>query len=190
MDWCRHWVANTERVLAKDASLYVWIGADQSEGFQPLPDFMVMMRGTEFRPRSFITMRNQRGYGTQKNWMAVRQELLYYVKGSPTFSVEAEYTDIPKILRGYYKVKGVRREGRGGLREGVSFYQAPMIQPEQMKNNQGFTSPPKLLLYRQSRNSARAPTRMAIGRPEGSRKIWKSSMFTMTGPSSVRPSGM
>jgi site-specific DNA-methyltransferase (adenine-specific) len=48
-------------------------------------------------------MRNQRGYGTQKNWMAVRQELLYYVKGDPVFNVEAEYTDIPKILRGYYK---------------------------------------------------------------------------------------
>jgi site-specific DNA-methyltransferase (adenine-specific) len=62
-----------------------------------------MMRATDFRPRSFITMRNQRGYGTQKNWMAVRQELLYYVKGGPVFNVEAEYTDIPKILRGYYK---------------------------------------------------------------------------------------
>ena len=48
-------------------------------------------------------MRNQRGYGTQKNWMAVRQELLYYVKGDPAFNVDAEYTDIPKILRGYYK---------------------------------------------------------------------------------------
>lgn len=46
-------------------------------------------------------MRNQRGYGTQKNWMAVRQELLYYVKGAPRF--EVQYTDIPKILRGYYK---------------------------------------------------------------------------------------
>ncbi len=62
---------------------------------------MLMMRQEPFRPRSFITMRNQRGYGTQKNWMAVRQELLYYVKGTPTFNVE--YTDIPKILRGYYK---------------------------------------------------------------------------------------
>jgi len=51
-------------------------------------------------------MRNQRGYGTQKNWMAIRQELLYYVKGSPIFNVEAEYTDIPKILRGYYKKIG------------------------------------------------------------------------------------
>ncbi|MGD0947258.1 MAG: site-specific DNA-methyltransferase [Candidatus Binatia bacterium] len=111
VDWCRRWIVNTDRVLAKNASLYVWIGADQNEGFQPLPDFMVMMRETDFRPRSFITMRNQRGYGTQKNWMAVRQELLYYVKGSPVFNVEAEYTDIPKILRGYYKeVNGVVTE--------------------------------------------------------------------------------
>ena len=35
--------------------------------------------------------------------MAIRQELLYYVKGDPAFNVDAEYTDIPKILRGYYK---------------------------------------------------------------------------------------
>jgi DNA modification methylase len=111
IDWCGRWILNTDRVLDKDASLYVWMGADQNEGFQPLPDFMVMMRGTGFRPRSLITMRNQRGYGTQKNWMAVRQELLYYLKGSPVFNVEAEYTDIPKILRGYYKeVNGVATE--------------------------------------------------------------------------------
>src|SRR5258706_10929201 len=72
---------------------------------------MVMMRGERFASRSFVTMRNQRGYGTQKNWMAVRQELLYYTKGNPVFHIEAEYTDIPKILRGYYKkVYGVLRE--------------------------------------------------------------------------------
>ncbi len=102
-DWCQRWVENTERVLSPDASLYVWLGADQNDGFQPLPDFMLMMRQQPFRARSFITLRNQRGYGTQRNWMAVRQELLYYVKGRPPFHVGAEYTDIPKILRGYYK---------------------------------------------------------------------------------------
>jgi site-specific DNA-methyltransferase (adenine-specific) len=106
VDWCAGWVNNTERILSSNASLYVWLGADQNDGFQPLPDFMMMMRLQSFRPRSFITMRNQRGYGTQKNWMAVRQELLYYVKGQPTFHVDAEYTDIPKILRGYYKDVG------------------------------------------------------------------------------------
>ena len=111
IDWCRRWIRITHAVLAENASLYVWLGADQNDGFQPLADFMVMMRQEPFAPRSFITMRNQRGYGTHKNWMAVRQELLYYLKGNPGFIVEAEYTDIPKILRGYYKeVNGVLSE--------------------------------------------------------------------------------
>lgn len=101
VDWSQQWISLTYNVLSKDASLYIWIGADQKNGFQPLPDFMIMMRGQRFSPRSFITMRNQRGYGTQKNWMAVRQELLYYVKGNPEFQVQ--YTDIPKVLKGYYK---------------------------------------------------------------------------------------
>jgi site-specific DNA-methyltransferase (adenine-specific) len=109
--WCSRWVALTFRSLAENAAFYVWIGADQANDFEPLPEFMMMMRGTGFRTRSFITVRNQRGFGTQKNWMAVRQELLYYTKGSPTFDVQAEYTDIPKILRGYYKdVAGTRTE--------------------------------------------------------------------------------
>ena len=101
--WCKKWIGNTEFSLSQNSSLYVWLGADQTAGFQPMPDFMIMMRGTSFATRSYITVRNQRGYGTQKNWMAVRQELLYYTMGEPCFYVEAEYTDIPKILRGYYK---------------------------------------------------------------------------------------
>jgi site-specific DNA-methyltransferase (adenine-specific) len=109
--WCRQWLATTSEALAADAALYVWLGADQRNGFQPLPDFMLLMRETGFQSRSFITLRNQRGYGTHKNWMAVRQELLYYTRGNPPFHVAAEYTDIPRILRGYYKnVRGTRSE--------------------------------------------------------------------------------
>lgn len=103
ISWCKQWINNTDLSLCPNSSLYVWLGADQTAGFQPLPDFMIMVRSTPFTARSFVTMRNQRGYGTQKNWMAIRQELLYYTKGEPYFDVEAEYTDIPKILRGYYK---------------------------------------------------------------------------------------
>jgi site-specific DNA-methyltransferase (adenine-specific) len=112
LQWCQQWVGNSLRSLAENAAFYVWLGADQNEGFQPLPDFMLMMRGfPQLTSRSFITLRNQRGYGTQKNWMAVRQELLYYTQGKPVFNMEAEYTDIPKILRGYYKeVKGRRTD--------------------------------------------------------------------------------
>lgn len=102
IEFSRKWISNVLSVLEKNASLYIWLGADQNDGFQPLPEFIMMMREfKELKTRSFITMRNQRGYGTQKNWMSVRQELLFYIKGNPHFKVV--YTDIPKILGGYYK---------------------------------------------------------------------------------------
>jgi site-specific DNA-methyltransferase (adenine-specific) len=106
MEFSHRWVRNTVNVLDDNSHLYIWIGADYRDDYQPLPDFMIMMRRFEdLKARNFITLRNQRGYGTQKNWMWVRQELLYYVKGEPEF--EVVYTDIPKVLRGYYKsVKG------------------------------------------------------------------------------------
>jgi DNA methylase len=98
---CRLVIDHTDEVLTKDSSLYLWIGADQKAGFAPLPELMLMMRETSFNSRSFITVRNQRGYGTQKNWMSVRQELLFYTKGRPKFT--PQYTEIPKSVRGYYK---------------------------------------------------------------------------------------
>ena len=107
VSWSQKWIQNTWKVLHQHAALYVWMGALQNHHFSPLPEFMLMMQKTPFRSRSLITMRNQRGYGTQKNWMSVRQELLYYTKGSPRF--EVQYTEIPKILDGYYKTINKRR---------------------------------------------------------------------------------
>ncbi|HKK21983.1 MAG TPA: site-specific DNA-methyltransferase [candidate division Zixibacteria bacterium] len=121
VDWCRVWVDNTWKILADDGALYVWLGADQTDHFQPLPQFLAMMAETRFTSRSFVTMRNQRGYGTQKNWMAVRQELLYYTKGDPEF--EVQYTEIPKTVRGYYK------EIDGVLTENGERGKSPTIRP-------------------------------------------------------------
>jgi site-specific DNA-methyltransferase (adenine-specific) len=104
IDWCREVASHTEKMLATDSSLYLWLGADQRAGFAPLPEVMLMMRESAFTARSFITLRNQRGYGTQRNWMSVRQELLYYSKGQPPFS--PQYSELPKAVRGYYKEVG------------------------------------------------------------------------------------
>lgn len=113
VEWCQQWTKISLDCLADDSSYYVWLGADQNKHYQPLPQFMMMMESMKAaKSRAFITMRNQRGYGTQKNWMAVRQELLFYTKGNPGFDVQ--YTGIPKILRGYYKdVAGERTENLG-----------------------------------------------------------------------------
>lgn len=118
----RNWVQNAISVMADDSHLYVWIGADYRDGFQPLPDFILLMRDFgELKPRNMLTLRNQRGYGTQKNWMWVRQELLYYVKGDPSFNVSATYTDIPKLVKGYYKSVG------GKVTENVERGKSPCI---------------------------------------------------------------
>jgi len=109
MDFSRKWVKNALNIIDNNSHLYIWLGADYKDGFKPLPDFMIMMRDfTELKPKNFITLRNQRGYGTQKNWMWIRQELLHYTKGDPGFKVV--YTDIPKVLKGYYKVVGGERQ--------------------------------------------------------------------------------
>lgn len=112
LSFSQHWIKNAINIMSDNAHLYIWIGADLKGEFQPLPDLMILMRKFgELKPRNWITLRKQRGYGTQRNWMWIRQELLYYTKGKPKFNVEAEYTDIPKILRGYYKkVNGVVTE--------------------------------------------------------------------------------
>lgn len=112
LEFSKKWIENTVNLLKTNAHFYVWMGTDYKDNFQPFPDIMILLRESyELTPRNLITMRNQRGFGTQKNWMWVRQELLYYVKGNPEFNVEAEYTDIPKILRGYYKeVNGEKTE--------------------------------------------------------------------------------
>lgn len=109
--WCKKWIELTENFLDDNSSLYVWLGAEHKNFFQPFGIFLNLMSKTKFRSRNFITLRNQRGFGTQKNWMSIRQELLYFVKGKPIFNVEAEYTDIPKVLKGYYKtVNGINTD--------------------------------------------------------------------------------
>lgn len=109
--WCEGWIKSTYDILANDSSLYIWLGADQKKHFEPFAEFILMMKNSGFMSKSFITMRNQRGYGTQKNWMAVRQELLYYTKGKPVFNTHSVYTEIPKAVKGYYKkVNGTVQE--------------------------------------------------------------------------------
>ena len=102
LDFSKSWITAVSNVMAENAHFYCWTGADYRNGFQPLPDMMILLRSfPNLTPRNFITLRNQRGYGTQNNWMWVRQELLHYTIGNPDFRVV--YTDIPKVLRGYYK---------------------------------------------------------------------------------------
>lgn len=61
------WINNAIDIMDNDSYLYIWLGLDYKDDFQPLPDFIIMMRSyKELKPKNIITMRNQRGYGTKK----------------------------------------------------------------------------------------------------------------------------
>src|SRR3989337_1784235 len=49
--WCEQWISNTFNSLSKDASLYVWLGADQKKHYEPLPEFITMMTNSGFQSR-------------------------------------------------------------------------------------------------------------------------------------------
>jgi DNA modification methylase len=122
LEFSRAWISNAREIMHDNAHLFIWIGADYRDNFQPLPDLMILMRELkDLKPKNFITLRNQRGYGTQKNWMWIRQELLHYIKGKPEFRVT--YTDIPKVLGGYYK------EVRGRLTDNFERSRSRTIRP-------------------------------------------------------------
>jgi site-specific DNA-methyltransferase (adenine-specific) len=143
INWCEKFIDNTISILSDNSSLYIWLGADIKNGLQPFVDFVIMMRKKPVKIRNFITMRNQRGYGTQKNWMAVRQELLYYIKGNPVFNVDAEYTDIPKKTKGYYKIIGgkvtenIERSKSQNIRAGNVWYDIQQVFYKMKENVEG-----------------------------------------------------
>jgi len=122
LEFSERWVQNALNAANPDCHFYVWLGMDVKNNFQPLPDFMLLMRQfKKLKPRNFITWRKQRGYGTQHNWMWLRQELLHYICGRPFFRVV--YTEIPKVLKGYYKTVG------GRLTENLERSRAATIRP-------------------------------------------------------------
>lgn len=76
LEFSRQWIKNTISSLDNNAHFYLWMGADYKDNFQPFPDIIILLREFgELKPRNLITMRNQRGFGTQKNWIVIRQEL-------------------------------------------------------------------------------------------------------------------
>ena len=53
-EWCREWIDLTGKYLKTDSSIYIWLGADQKKHFEPFPQFIMMMKDTEFVSKSFI----------------------------------------------------------------------------------------------------------------------------------------
>ena len=51
--WTEKWVSNMNDIMDDNSSFYVWLGADQRNGFQPFADFILMMRKQPLLPQKY-----------------------------------------------------------------------------------------------------------------------------------------
>lgn len=98
------------RTAREDATCYIWCGiGEKSDSLTPIKAAMIEA-GWTFK--NLLTWRKQRGYGTQRNWMYVREECLMFVKGDDwTFNVvysdeERKVTPNPEHTKSKYKRLG------------------------------------------------------------------------------------
>lgn len=82
LDWCRLWIKESIRILKDGGSFYIWSGVGEKGIMAARLACLIEDEFPELKRKNWITMKNQRGFGTQKNWMSTRQELLFYIKGN------------------------------------------------------------------------------------------------------------
>jgi len=82
LNWCKKWISESIRILKEGGSLYIWSGVGEKEIMAARIACMIEDEFPKLKRKNWITMKNQRGFGTQKNWMSTRQELLFYIKGN------------------------------------------------------------------------------------------------------------
>lgn len=101
--WCSLWLKESSRVLKPNGSFYCWgcVGKHHNHAFFHLID----LAETYFIFKNFITWQKQRGYGTQKNWMFTREELVYMVKDDADTTFHPQYTDVPRTVNMHYADK-------------------------------------------------------------------------------------
>ena len=80
LDFSKRWISSARQFSKPNTHLYVWMGADYKEDFQPLPDFMILMRefpdDREISSRSVInavTGRRRTGCGYGKNYFTTSE---------------------------------------------------------------------------------------------------------------------
>lgn len=104
-DWVDDWIEPLKQKMKPTASIYIFcgIGTRSNSLCRILPIVQ-----TYFTFKNLITWKKQRGYGTQRNWMYTREEIIFAVNGED-YVFTPQYTDElrPSFVSGW-----LRREAK------------------------------------------------------------------------------
>lgn len=87
-EWVEGWLETIKRLLKPAASIYVFCGiGEKSDSLSRILPIVKEL----FVFKNLITWKKQQGYGTQRNWMYVREEIVFAVNG-PNHIFHPQYT--------------------------------------------------------------------------------------------------
>jgi len=91
LEWTRQWLYEAKRVLKDNGTLMLWGGV----GPKPLTfaRVAIMIEDEEiFKIQNWITQRNSRGYGSKRNYMSAREDILFLTK-TDKYTFNVPYTE-------------------------------------------------------------------------------------------------
>lgn len=91
LNWCIQWTKECYRVLKSTGTFYCWGGVGKNKE-HPFLKYLLLAEETGFIFRDWITWKKQKGLGSRKGYMFIREEILYFTK-SDEFIVNTPYLE-------------------------------------------------------------------------------------------------
>ncbi|GAA0102407.1 hypothetical protein UT300012_31220 [Paraclostridium bifermentans] len=91
LNWCKEWTDECFRILKPSGNFYVWGGVGKHKEHQ----FLKYILNTEDRGfifQDWITWKKQKGIGSRKGYMWIREELIHFTK-SNNYTINTPYLD-------------------------------------------------------------------------------------------------
>lgn len=92
IEWCQEWIKECLRILKPTGSFYLW-GAIGKHKEHPFLKVLAKCECLGFIFQDWITWKKQKGLGSRKGYMFIREELLYFTKSDKDFVLNTPYLD-------------------------------------------------------------------------------------------------
>jgi len=91
LEWCSLWFNECNRVLKDNGTFYLWGGIGKHKE-HPLFKQIQLLEEVGFLFQDWITWKKQKGLGSKKGFMFIREELIYFTKTND-FTCNTPYLD-------------------------------------------------------------------------------------------------
>ena len=92
LKWCERWTKECYRILKPKGNFYVW-GTMGKHKEHPFLKYILQVENIGFIFQDWVTWKKQKGRGSRKGYMWIREELVQFTKQEKKYTVNIPYLD-------------------------------------------------------------------------------------------------